>query len=123
MNKFILILLYIILFDMIYLSVFYNKYNKMIKNITNTDFIITNYISFIIIYLLLAIGLYYFIILPNKSIKEAFFLGLIIYGVYDLTCLTIFQKYDKTLALIDIIYGSSLFAVITYLVNKKIEII
>jgi uncharacterized membrane protein len=119
MNKFILVLLYIILFDIIYLSIFYNKYNIMIKNITNSDFNISNYISFMLIYLLLAVGLYYFIILPNKSINEAFLYGLIIYGVYDLTCVTIFKKYDKTMALIDMIYGSSLFAVITYLINKK----
>jgi uncharacterized membrane protein len=76
-----------------------------------------------IVYLLLAFGISYFII-PNSSnllsaIINGAILGLIIYGVYDLTNYSVFEKFSLKMSIIDIIWGAILCAcasMITYLI-------
>jgi len=119
-NYFIILFLFL-LFDGCYFMIIYKNFNKMIKEITNSN-IKLNYITAIITYLLLAFSLYYFIILPKKSYLDAFLLGLVIFGIYDFSNLTIFEKYNLNLGLIDTIYGATIFTLITFIINLiKIE--
>ena len=67
-------------------------------------------------YLLLVIGLNYFILRTHRSVLEAFLLGFIIYGVFDTTNLAIFKKYDWQVALMDALWGGVLFALTTSIV-------
>lgn len=70
----------------------------------------------ILCYLLLVVGLNYFILQSHRSILEAFLLGFIIYGVFDFTNLAIFQKYDWNVAIMDMVWGGILFALTTWIV-------
>jgi uncharacterized membrane protein len=88
----------------------------MIKNITNND-IKVNYIGLVITYLLVPFSLYYFIIKEKKSVEDAFILGLCIYGVFDFTNLSVLDKYELNFAVIDTLYGGTMFAFITYLLK------
>jgi uncharacterized membrane protein len=87
-------------------------------------------------YLLIVLGLYYFvlrhIIVPNATsaaasiqtmrlsdgIKAAFFLGILVYGVYETTTLAILKNWSPTTALIDTTWGGTLFALSAYIFYK-----
>lgn len=69
--------------------------------------------SFLLCYLLLLSGLWYFIILKRRSIEEAFALGILIYGVFESTNYGIFKKWPIELAVIDTVWGGALFALTT----------
>jgi uncharacterized membrane protein len=58
--------------------------------------------------------LYYFIISQQKSVFDAFILGILLYGTFDMTNLAIFTKYAWTTALIDTLWGGILFAITTW---------
>jgi uncharacterized membrane protein len=72
-------------------------------------------------YLLLAFGLLYFIILPSQgqskmdAVYRAFWLGLVVYGVYASTVYAILKKWKPEIAIMDTIWGGILFASVTWL--------
>ena len=70
-------------------------------------------IGALVCYALLIAGLNYFIIQRNRSIPEAFFLGLVIYGVYDSTNYATLKKWESSVAIMDTLWGGSLFALTT----------
>jgi uncharacterized membrane protein len=72
----------------------------------------------VIVYALLVFGLYKFIILERRPVKDAAILGLVIYGVFDFTNYAIFKNYDMATALMDTAWGSTLMALTTYLVYQ-----
>lgn len=101
-----------LLLDAVYLSLFSEFFNNIVKNIQG------NRIKFkisgaVLCYMLLIGGLYYFIISQRKSVKEAFILGMVIYGVYETTTYTIFDKWSPWAMLLDTLWGSILFALTT----------
>jgi uncharacterized membrane protein len=67
------------------------------------------YYSAILCYLAIVLGIYYFIIRENRPIHDAFLLGIFVYGVYDLTVLSVFSKYTLEIALMDMLWGGILF--------------
>lgn len=84
-------------------------------------------------YALIVLGLYYFVlrhmILPNSSaaaasiqtmrlgegVRAAFFLGILVYGVYETTTLAILKNWSPVTAVIDTTWGGTLFALTAYL--------
>jgi uncharacterized membrane protein len=64
----------------------------------------------IICYMFLVLGMYYFIIMPKKSIMDAFLLVIVIYGVYEFTNLALFKKWSLYTCFIDTIWGGILFS-------------
>ena len=59
----------------------------------------------------------YFIIKPHKSVSDAFFLGIVIYGVFDTTNYALFKNWSLITTIIDTLWGGLLFASTTYVVN------
>jgi uncharacterized membrane protein len=121
--KILIISLLIILIDSIYLSLFGGYlFKNMIKNIQKEEFNINVYaVSFT--YILLVYVLYKFIITQNKNPFEAFILGFCIYGIFDFTNLSIFNKYQLIPALIDMIWGGTLFYLVTFITYKLSNIL
>ncbi len=92
--------------------------------------------SAVVCYLLIIIGLYYFvlrhIIVPNASsmaasiqtmrlregIIAAFLMGVFVYGVYETTTLALLRNWSVVTALIDTTWGGVLFALSTYFYYK-----
>jgi uncharacterized membrane protein len=72
-------------------------------------------------YFFLTFGLLYFIILPSQgqakmdAVCRAFFLGLVIYGVYASTVYAILKKWKPEIAIMDTIWGGVLFSTVTWL--------
>ena len=95
-----------------------------------------NILSAAVCYILIVVGLYYFvlrhIIVPNATsaaasiqtmrigdgMKAAFFLGILVYGVYETTTLAILRNWSPMTALIDTTWGGTLFALSAYIFYK-----
>lgn len=105
-----------LLLDAVYLSSFSGFFNKLVISIQGSK-IKFNIIGAILCYILLIGGLNYFIISRRKSLQEAFLLGIVIYGVYETTNLTIFNNWNPQAVALDTLWGGILFALtsaITY---------
>jgi uncharacterized membrane protein len=70
----------------------------------------------IVCYTLLTLGLYYFILRTRRSPLDAFLLGLLVYGVFDSTNYAMFKKWDWKIAVMDTLWGGSVFALTTIVV-------
>jgi len=111
------ILVIMLLLDSVYLYFTKSIFGELVAKIQRTamQFRIE---GAIIVYLLLAIGLYYFIVKPGLSAWEAGLLGLVIYGTFDFTNYAMLKNYDLKTAIMDTVWGSLLFALTTVIVGK-----
>jgi uncharacterized membrane protein len=84
-------------------------------------------------YALIVFGIYYFVLrhmkIPHSSsasasiqtmhlgdgVRNAFFLGILVYGVYETTTLAILRNWSPVVAVIDTTWGGTLFALTAYL--------
>ena len=121
MDYYILIVIGILLLslDSIYLYAFKDLFLKQIISVQKTALKI-NMVAAALCYLLLIIGLYYFIIKPKLSIMHAFFLGILIYGVYETTNMAIFKNWTWKMTAIDTLWGGILFATTTYILREYV---
>jgi uncharacterized membrane protein len=117
MKSFLSILVIMLLLDSVYLYFTKSIFGVLVAKIQRTamQFRIE---GAIIVYLLLALGLYYFIVKPGLSAWEAGLLGLVIYGTFDFTNYAMFKNYDLKTAIMDTAWGSLLFALTTLVVGK-----
>ena len=121
-TQFIIIAIILGVFDYIWLNFIFLKYwKKMINNIqlkpmnVKSQYILPAYI-------LMTISIVFFA-LPKisndnivlDSLKYGGLLGLVIYGIFDLTNLVVFEKYTLNIAIVDISWGTFLFAITTYI--------
>ena len=104
--------------DIIYLFITKSLTGKVIKSVQGSPVKIRKFPS-IIVYLILAYVLYYFILSRSGNYLEALILGSSIYGVFNFTNLAIFKKWSWTLALIDTLWGGILL-VLSTIIYKKI---
>ena len=102
--------------DFVYLNVMKNYFDKQINSIQGSP-IKMNYLGAALCYILLIIGINYFIIKPRRSVSDAFLLGIVIYGVFETTNMAVFTKWSWLTVIMDTLWGGVLFAVTTYIVN------
>lgn len=74
----------------------------------------------VLCYILLVIGLYYFIIREHRPVFDAFLLGLVIYGVYESTSYALLKKWKWNIVLMDTLWGGVLFALTTFITYKVV---
>lgn len=116
----ILFLISAILFvviDYIYLNLMKNYFTNQVKIIQGSPLQI-NFLGALLCYIFLIFGLNYFIIKSNKSSYDAFLLGIIIYGVFETTNYALFRKWSIYTVIIDTLWGGTLFAIVTFIINK-----
>jgi len=111
-----------VVLDSIYLNFMTKYFSSQVQKVQNAP-IQLNFAATFICYVFLITGLNYFIIIPNKSVSDAFLLGLVIYGVYETTNLALFKNWSWLTAIIDTLWGGSLFAITTWFVRliKKLK--
>ena len=117
MNNIIKLSIIVLLLDSIFLFCIKNLFSKQIKSIQNSELRV-NFIGAIICYFLIILSLYWFIIKEGKSIKDAFILGICIYGVYEYTNYSLFKNWNITTTIIDTLWGGILFTLSTYIYNN-----
>ena len=117
MYKLIKLSFFLIIIDAIWIYfIMLNKFNKQIEIVQNTPLQLDIYAA-IITYIFIITLLYYFIIKENKSIKDAFLLGLCTYGIYEFTNKSIIKNWSYETSIIDTLWGGVLFALSTYLMK------
>lgn len=107
--------------DAIYFSITGSFFSSMIKSIQKEPLQI-KYISFVITYIIMMIGLYVLILSKKREPYEAFVLGILVYGVFELTNYTIFRKWSYLPVIFETIWGGILFYLttkITYFISKQ----
>ncbi len=112
LNTIIIILVIMLALDSIYLYATSSIFGVLVAKIQRTAMQV-RLSGAIVVYLLLALGLYYFIIKDDRSAWEAGLLGLIIYGTFDFTNYAMFKNYDLSVAIMDTLWGGILFALTT----------
>lgn len=118
--RLIIALILFIIIDAVFIYFSTNHWKNQIRLIQNTNMKI-NYYSAIMAYILMYVGWYYFIYLPNNNKKsydsklliDAFMLGFIIYGIFELTNKSLFNKWSWMSVLIDTIWGGILYMLVT----------
>ena len=117
-------LLFIIL-DIIWLKTYMSpRYTLLIEKIQKQKLVL-NIKSAICAYILMLIGLNIFVlpqldinnITINKCLLTGFLFGIIVYGVYDFTCGSIFTDWDFNLAYIDILWGGFVYFISCYILK------
>jgi len=102
--------------DAVYLTVFPagKYYSNLVEKIQGSPAQV-KYLPSAFVYIVLVFALYYFVILPKKTITDAFLLGFSIYAVYELTTYSLFKKWPLTITILDSLWGGVLFALTTWL--------
>ena len=115
---FTVLLLTLIVFlslDFVFLYSMRSMFNKQVVAVQGSP-VVMNVYAAALCYIALIFGIYYFIIREKKSILEAFLLGIVIYAVYETTTLAILKKWTYKTAIIDTLWGGTLFALTTFIV-------
>ncbi len=117
LSTILLIMVIMVLLDSVYLYFTKSIFGELVAKIQRTAMQL-RLEGAIIVYILLAVGLYYFIVKPGLSAWEAGLLGLVIYGTFDFTNYAMLKNYDLKTAIMDTVWGSLLFALTTLIVGK-----
>lgn len=110
----------LLILDAIYITTTSKLYNDQIINVQRVVMKVKP-IGAIICYAFIILGLYFFILSKKRPSWEAFLLGLVIYGVYDATNYATLKKWSPYLAIMDVIWGGTLFLTtteLTYLIMR-----
>lgn len=116
-KSFIIAGIVLYLLDIVYISNITGKYNDMITNIQGSE-MKTRILPAVICYFFLIFGVYYFIIKTKKKPLDAFYLGVVIYGVYNTTAYALIDKWSKEIAIMDTVWGGILFYLTTVICQK-----
>lgn len=74
-------------------------------------------------YILLVIGLYYFVIREKRPMTYAFLLGVFVYGVYDLTNYATLEKWTLRFVITDTLWGGVVFSLSTYIIYHILKMV
>lgn len=74
----------------------------------------TDYLAGILFYVFVFILLCYFIIRPHRSVEEAFLLGFLANGAFELVNKAIFKKWEYMTVVIDTLWGGTLYGLTTW---------
>ena len=116
-KKIALTALCIAILDAIFLNFLGPLFGKMVKNIQGSEMKL-NLTSTLLTYIILIFQVYYFVIKNKMSLFDSFLLGSTTYAIFDLTNYSIFKNYDSKVAIIDMLWGGTLYTLTNYIVNK-----
>jgi uncharacterized membrane protein len=75
----------------------------------------------LLVYVLLILGMYYFIIKDKKSLQEAFLFGVLIYGVYDFTNYATLQNWSIKYSIMDMFLGGTMTTVSAFIIYELLR--
>jgi uncharacterized membrane protein len=120
MKTILLSALLLISIDAVYIYLTSSLFQKTILSIQGSPLQMNIY-GAILCYACLVLGLNYFILNENKGVMDAFILGIVIYGVYEGTNLAILKKWPTYVVVMDTLWGGTLFALTTYIIQNVIQ--
>jgi uncharacterized membrane protein len=119
-NKIIIILsIVLLILDFIYITIFSDIFKKQIFKVQNKTLNL-KFNSTLLCYIFIILGLYYFIVKENKPLTDAFLLGIFVYGVYELTTISLLTDWEWKTVILDTLWGGILFTLSVYFTRKLI---
>jgi len=118
-NNFFIPGVILLILDAIYISMIKDEFELQIASIQRVSMQIRP-VGAIVCYFLLITGLWYFILRERRSIIEAFFFGIVIYGVYESTSYATLKNWSSKIFIMDTLWGGVLMGLTTYLTYKFI---
>ena len=115
--KYIVSSLLLLVLDFIFIYFMSNTFKAQVWDVQGSALRV-NMPGAVLCYAFLIFALNYFIISKHKSVQDAFLLGLVVYGVYETTTIALLKNWRWSTVLIDTAWGSTLFALTTYLTYK-----
>ena len=116
-KSYLLISILVVAIDAIYLNSVSKFFNSQIKAIQGTELRL-NMVSTVLCYILITLGIYYFMVVKKFSMKDMAILGVFTYGIYEFTNKALFDKWMwKTVAL-DGLWGGVLFSLVHYFYHQ-----
>lgn len=117
LKKYLLISILVVGIDAIFLKLIEKIFKHQIKSIQGTELRL-NMIPAVLCYLLMTLGIYYFIVEKKFSIKDMAILGVFTYGIYELTNKALFDKWYWKTVVLDGLWGGVLFSLIHYFYHQ-----
>jgi uncharacterized membrane protein len=118
-----LLFIVVILCDLLFFYFVKDMFNRQIMDIQGTPIVLNTkmLIGSLLTYILIVSGFYKFIILGKKTWWEAFLLGFVVYGIYEMTNYALFSKWRWTTAMIDTLWGGVLFTLVFWIHKKYLS--
>ena len=111
----------VLLVDALFLKMISSSFGKMIREIQGSEMNIRwNYAIFV--YALMVIQIFFFLIKQGRSLSEAFLLGATTYGIFDFTSMALLKNYKLHIALMDMLWGGTLYFIVLMLFRKIINL-
>jgi uncharacterized membrane protein len=107
----------LVVVDFFYLNIIRSYFENQVKIVQGTPLQV-NFLGIILCYIFLIFGLNYFIIKSKRSAYDAFLLGILIYGVFETTNYALFNKWSIFTVILDTLWGGTLFAIVTFIINN-----
>jgi uncharacterized membrane protein len=114
---FLITAILLVVIDFIYLNIIRSYFENQVKIVQGTPLKV-NFLGLILCYIFLIFGLNYFIIKSKRSAYDAFLLGILIYGVFETTNYALFNKWSIFTVILDTLWGGTLFAIVTFIINN-----
>ena len=111
------IFIILILLGAVYLYFTKDMFGEMVARIQRVAMQVRLW-SAAVVYVFVAFLLYWFILKNRRPVWEATLLGLATYGVYDFTNHAILKNYDLSIAIMDTVWGATLFTLTTWIYYK-----
>lgn len=122
------IFIILLLLDIPFIKQLKPIWDKSVLEIQKTPLVVNVKYAFIT-YIFLCLGLYYFVYKrvnrsnwKNDLLINGFLFGIVMYGVFDFTNLSIFSRYRLDIAIVDTIWGGVLMALTATIVYYLLEI-
>ena len=120
-KKIFLISILVLFLDFFYLTSLSNYFSKVFEKIQGSK--LKLYIpSAVLCYIFIIFSIYHFGFVLNVGIFNMFILGLIIYGIYELTNYATLKDWPLYMVIVDTLWGGTLYAlsfsVTDYLLKK-----
>jgi uncharacterized membrane protein len=113
----LIVALVLIILDSIYLNLTKAYFGRQIMRIQGKP-IELNIVGLLLCYTFLIFGFNYFIVQKQQTVLDAFFLGLVIYAVYEFTNYALLANWSIITVIMDTLWGGVLFATTAFFVFK-----
>ena len=111
----------LLLLDSVFLFLIADIFSKQVESVQKSK-IQVDFMSAAICYLILILGIYFFIIRERRSPIHAFLLGVFVYGVYETTSKSLLSKWNWNTVFIDTLWGGLLFALTAFFTYKILDV-
>lgn len=103
--------------DSVYLSLSKGYFQAQIKRVQGSP-LEMNIAGLLLCYTFLVFGFHYFVIEKNISLMDAFWLGILIYSVYEFTNYALFKNWSLITVIMDTLWGGVLFVSAAFIITR-----